>query len=88
MGFVARIKYSKRAAIVLEYVLRLSNYSATTYYNSAGIGWEIETGGHVFSVHLTNSLAIAENEFIPYTSTSWSNGGIRLGFNISRVFAL
>ncbi len=91
MGFVTRIKYSKRAAIVLEYVLRLSTYSPATYYDSMGIGWEIETGGHVFSVHLTNSLAIAENEFIPYTNTSWSggvNGGVRLGFNISRVFAL
>jgi uncharacterized protein YfeS len=68
---------------------RANKYTnATTYYDSMGIGLDIETGGHVFQVHLTNSLGITENQFIPRTSDSWSDGGMRLGFNISRAFTL
>jgi len=88
IAFVTRIKYTKRQAVTLEYVWRLNKYSQTTYYDSMGIGWELETGGHVFSVHLTNSFGISENQFVAYTSNTWENVGIRLGFNISRVFTI
>jgi hypothetical protein len=84
-----RLKFTKRQAITFEYALRLNkNYSQNTYYDSMGIGYEIETGGHVFQVHVTNSFGIAESQFLTQTESSWSNGGIRIGFNISRVFTL
>lgn len=89
LGFLGRYKFTKRAAITFEYMARANKYtSATTYYDSMGIGLDIETGGHVFQVHLTNSLGITENQFIPRTADSWSDGGMRLGFNISRAFTL
>jgi hypothetical protein len=53
-----------------------------------GIGFEIETGGHVFQVHFTNSTGIAENQYLPFTNTKWTNAGIRLGFNLTRAFSL
>ncbi len=86
-----RLKITNRQAITFEYCYRANNYTADQnkkFYNSMGIGWEIETGGHVFQMHVTNSMGINENQFIPYTNTSWKDGGIRLGFNISRVFTL
>lgn len=88
VGGVTRIKFTKRQAITLEYGYRINNYSNTKYYDSFGIGYEIETGGHVFQVHLTNSMGLTENQYFMFTNTSWSNMGVRLGFNISRVFAL
>jgi len=36
---------------------------------------------------LTNSQAMREGGFIGKTEGKWSDGGIRLGFNISRVFS-
>ncbi|HKC69530.1 MAG TPA: DUF5777 family beta-barrel protein, partial [Bacteroidia bacterium] len=88
---VIRAKYNKRQAIIFEYAYRLNtNYAAAgvTYYNSMGIGWEVETGGHVFQIFATNSYGIMENSYLMTTSTSWNGAGVRIGFNITRVFAL
>jgi hypothetical protein len=86
----ARFKFTKRSAVTVEYAYRMvTDYSVdNTYYNSFGIGYELETGGHVFQVHLTNSDGMADNQFFARTRDSWSNNGIRLGFNISRVFSI
>lgn len=83
-----RYKVAKRFAITGEYGLCLNNYSRDKYYNSMGIGFEIETGGHVFQVHFTNSTGITENQYLPFTNTRWTNAGIRLGFNLTRAFSL
>ena len=84
--FAGRYKYTKRSAITVEYAVRTSKYTNVKYYDSAAIGIEIETGGHVFQMQLTNSFGLVEDQFIPHTSSNWLNGGIKLGFNISRVF--
>jgi len=83
-----RYKFTKRMAITAEYAYRINDYTNKDYYDSFGVGFEIETGGHVFQMHVTNSFGLAENQFLPYTTTQWSDGGIRIGFNISRVFTL
>jgi hypothetical protein len=83
-----RYKFAKRFAITGEYGLCLNNYTRDTYYNSMGIGFEIETGGHVFQMHFTNSTGITENQYLPFTNTKWTNAGIRLGFNLTRAFSL
>jgi hypothetical protein len=88
VGAVTRYKFTKRQAITIEYGLRVNQYSKNSYYDSFGIGYDIETGGHVFQMHLTNSFGLAENQYFMYTNTSWDKWGIRLGFNISRVFSL
>jgi len=53
-----------------------------------GVGLEIDTGGHVFQINLTNARGIIETDYIPNTQATWANGEIRLGFTISRVFNL
>lgn len=84
-----RYKFSRSMAVTYDYVYRINNNSVDfkNYYNSLSIGIDIETGGHVFQMFVTNSTGINEAQFIPYTSTSWKNGGVRLGFNVSRVFS-
>ena len=50
------------------------------------IGFDIDTGGHVFSLHLTNSRGLNERAFLIDTDDDWLDGGIFFGFNISRAF--
>lgn len=88
LGFAGRYKVTRRMAITAEYGLRYKSYTIQNYYNSLGIGCDIETGGHVFQMFLTNSNGIVEPQFLTHTTTSWKNGGIAFGFNISRAFNL
>lgn len=88
LGFAGRFKITKRMAFVVDYFLSFSEFrsSGNGYYDALGLGIEIETGGHVFHINLTNSAGIIENDFIPNTNDSWGEGEYKFGFNISRVF--
>ncbi|MBY0425939.1 MAG: hypothetical protein K2Q22_09915 [Cytophagales bacterium] len=86
--FGTRLKLTKRFALTAEFITRPSQYSSSTFYNSAGIGVDIETGGHVFQIFFTNSSALNETQFIPYTTNDWTKPSFRLGFNLTRSFRL
>jgi hypothetical protein len=58
------------------------------YHNSLALGFDIETGGHVFALHFTNSLGMVEKQFLTETEGRWGEGDIHYGFNISRTFNL
>lgn len=90
LGVGGRFKITKRFAILADYYYTFSNYLTTenAFYAPLGIGVEIETGGHVFQMFLTNNTAIIENAYIANTRSSWSKGEFRLGFTISRDFAI
>ncbi|TCJ17513.1 hypothetical protein EPD60_04800 [Flaviaesturariibacter flavus] len=93
VGAGARVKLTRRTSFNLEYIARIppANTASPAWknnYNSLSVGFDIETGGHVFQLHLTNSLSMVEKGFITESSESWGNGGIHLGFNISRDFVL
>ncbi len=91
LGAGARYKFTKRMSINAEYFYNINpngKYLKNRTYNSASIGIDLETGGHVFQIMLTNSLGMREGTFIPMTTDSWLDRGIHLGFNISRVFTL
>lgn len=90
LGAGARYKLSKRLSVNAEYYYTYnpnSKFLDPQTYNSAAIGVDIETGGHVFQIMLTNAQGMREGSFIPQTTGSWLDGDIHLGFNISRVFA-
>ncbi len=92
IGIAGRYKFTKRFGIVADYYFVNSDFRQNktndTFYNPLGLGIEIETGGHVFSINFANSEGIVENNFIPETRSSWLKGGFRFGFNISRMFTL
>ncbi len=64
----------------------VTNGLTSPYYNSASIGVDIETGGHVFQIGICNSYGLDEPEYFAHTNKDWMQTQIRLGFNISRVF--
>lgn len=88
LAAATRFKITKRLALTLEYGYRPLGYSRSKYYDSLGIGVDIETGGHVFQLFATNSFGLVENQFLAHTTDKWSDMGIRFGFNVSRVFSL
>ncbi len=85
MGFGGRAKISKRTSLNAEYWLT-PNLNAA-YTNCLSLGFDIETGGHVFQLHFTNSRGMVENQFIGQTVGKWGGGDIFYGFNISRTFS-
>jgi len=92
LGVAARLKLTQRVALIADYAYIASDYrrshSSITYQDPLGVGVEIETGGHVFHLTVTNASGIVENNFLLNTTDDWTQGGMKLGFNISRVFNL
>jgi len=86
LGISGRVKISKRVAITGDYYHQFNKLEGRT--NSLSLGFDIETGGHVFQLHLTNSIGMNERHFITNTTGDWGDGGIRFGFNITRLFVL
>lgn len=86
LGAAGRIKLNKRIAINAEYIYVAPDQILDKYKNSLSLGFDIETGGHVFQLHFTNSTSMIEKGFITETTGSWLDGDIHFGFNVSRVF--
>lgn len=86
-GIGGRIKLSKRVTFNAEYYYQFDQLREDSF-NAVAIGVDIETGGHVFQLHFTNSRAMIEKGFIAETTGDFFNGDIRFGFNISRAFQL
>lgn len=88
IGVAGRIKLSKRTSLNAEYIYVLPGQLAEQYRNSLSIGFDIETGGHVFQLHFTNSTSMIEKGFVAETVGNWADGDIHFGFNISRTFSV
>lgn len=87
IGAGGRYKVTVRSAIVAEYYfLTGSQNLPAESHNCLSLGFDIETGSHVFQIMLTNSQGITENNFIPYTTGKWTKGDLFIGFNICRFF--
>jgi hypothetical protein len=87
IGIAGRHKLTKRVAINAEYYY-LINQTDPDIHNSFSIGFDLETGGHVFQLHFTNSTSMIEKGYMTETVGDWLNGDIHFGFNISRVFTI
>ncbi|SHO64566.1 DUF5777 family beta-barrel protein [Algoriphagus zhangzhouensis] len=86
LGLGGRVALSKRVSLTGEYYYRFGK--DLSGHNSLGIGVDIETGGHVFQLHFTNSNEMTPSGFIPSTQGNFFDGDIHFGFNIVRSFTL
>lgn len=87
-GIGGRFKLSKRISFNLDYHYVLNQNESAGYHNPLSIGFDIETGGHVFQLHFTNAKGMNERSFLANTEYDWGNGDIFFGFNISRSFQI
>jgi hypothetical protein len=91
LGAGTRLKLYRRISFSAEYFYLFkpdNELRSIPIYNPLSLGVEIETGGHVFQVIVTNSVGMQENSFLGQTTGQWLHGDIHIGFNISRVFQL
>ena len=96
-GVVLKYQFTKVFGLIIDANFVFSDFrqnavnadGSNEFSNPLGIGFEWETGGgHVFQLNLTNAEGLVETDYIPYTTSSWLDGGFRLGFTISRQFKL
>ena len=88
VGFGGRYKFVRRVAFTWEYFYCSHTSKSDTYFNPLAVGVDIETGGHVFQLFITNSRPMVEKGMIAETTGDIRHSGLYLGFNLSRVFAL
>ncbi|MAD98087.1 MAG: hypothetical protein CMB99_12245 [Flavobacteriaceae bacterium] len=86
LGLGGRYKISKRVTLNAEYHAHLNRAAQSNFVNPLSLGVDIETGGHVFQLHVTNSRFMNESGYLARTIGDWGNGDIYFGFNIWRVF--
>lgn len=86
LGLGGRYKFTKRWSFNVDYAAHLNRASNSPFKNPLSIGFDLETGGHVFQMHFTNSQAMHESGFLGNTAGSWGDGQIAFGFNLIRVF--
>jgi len=88
IGIGGRVKVAPRTSLNAEYFYLLPGTTADNFENSLSLGVDIETGGHVFQIRLTNAQPMFERAFITETTEKWSAGDIYLGFTVNRVFTI
>tara|TARA_B100000989_G_scaffold166613_1_gene124562 strand:- start:2826 stop:3656 length:831 start_codon:yes stop_codon:yes gene_type:complete len=86
IGTGIRYKINNRLSFNSEYFFQFYNINESI--SPLSFGFDIETGGHVFQLHLTNVPAMFEKAFIFENFESWTDGDIYFGFNISRYFTI
>ncbi len=90
LSAAGRFKVTKHMGVVVDYAHPFSDFrqhsSSPKFYDPLGVGIEIETGGHVFTLNLSNAQAINPINYLSDTESKWAKGQYRLGFTISRVF--
>jgi hypothetical protein len=92
LGMGGSIKLNRSFRFNFEYYPMLNGQDNLTStgnkrYNYLAAGFDIETGGHVFQLMVSNGRGMLEQHMVTETTTSWTNGGVRLGFNIARTFS-
>ncbi|HAN77385.1 MAG TPA: hypothetical protein DCQ31_06240 [Bacteroidales bacterium] len=85
-GIGGRYKLNKRLTLNAEYTYIFNPMESFETYSPISLGLDIETGGHVFHLAISNAIGLNESQFIGKTTGNVVKGDIFLGFNINRTF--
>ena len=89
LGGGLRYKFTPSTSFIADYSHSfLSENLLVKNQDVLGVGIEIETGGHVFTIMFSNASGLLENDFLINTYDRWSKGGYKISFIISRMFRL
>lgn len=86
LGAGGRVKIWKRVSFNMDYAYHFNRAKNSVYSNPLSIGFDVETGGHVFQLNLSNTQAMYDAGLLTSTFGDWSDGSFYFGFNISRLF--
>ena len=87
LGFAGRIKLNVRNSLTFEYLPVLGERTQGTK-NHFALGYEVETGGHVFQMFFMAGRWFTEQHLIARNTDDFFAGDFRLGFNVNRIFSL
>ena len=85
-GIGGRVKVTRRVSINADTFFPLGERNES-FKQSWGLGCDIETGGHVFQLIITNVQGSFESEYIENATGTFDGLNLFLGFNITRVFS-
>lgn len=88
LGAATRWQITKQVSLQAEYYYTPEGQLADEFTNSLSLGVDIETKGHVFQLHISNSRGMTEKFFVTETRGDISKGELHLGFNITRDFRI
>ena len=86
MGLGGRYKLTNRLSLNVDYAAHLNRADGSIYKDPLSVGVDLDTGGHIFQMHFSNSQGIHEAGFLGQTTGDWSTGDVYFGFNLLRVF--
>ena len=86
IGIGGRHKLTKRWSVNIDYGWHLNRADNSPFKNPLSIGFDLETGGHVFQLHFTNAQPMNASGFLSQGTGDWGGGDFFFGFNLSRVF--
>jgi len=81
-----RYKLGSRWSVNMEYGMHLNRSTTPLYNNPFSIGVDLETGGHIFQLHFTNSQSMNTNGVFGTSTGDWAEGDVYFGFNLARSF--
>jgi hypothetical protein len=87
LGVGGSIRVAKRMHVTTEYYYGFSEHNFPST-NPLTIGIDLDTGGHLFQLVLSNSTGMNDKALLTGTSGSWIDGDIYFGFNLTRTFYL
>ena len=95
MGVGGRVKLSRRISLNAEYFGLIPNQEVPqalghSVKNTFAVGFDIETGGHVFQLQFTNAIAMYDGGYVSETTSDFlapNGAGVHFGFNFTRTFS-
>jgi Membrane bound beta barrel domain (DUF5777) len=97
LGGGARIPLTKKFVFLVDYFHTFRSTATRSLYRSVynrelydalGVGFEINTPGHTFTLNFCNNKDVLENRFIARTLDGWGMGAFRWSFDLTRAFVL
>jgi hypothetical protein len=94
IAFGGRFKISPQTAIIFDYSQPVAQYTTDNDFDKditnpkpgVSIGTEFATSAHAFQIFLTNYRGIVPQQNYMKNKNDFFNGGLLIGFNITRVY--
>lgn len=86
LGMGGSVKISKKVSANIEYLHNFN--SQISNINPLSFGVDLDTGGHLFQLVLSNSQRMFDQAFYTGTTGDWTKGSLFFGFNLIRGFNL
>jgi len=87
LSATARVKVTKLMSIIVDYAHPFSTFRTNNGFSDPlGVGIQLVTGGHVFTINITNARTANEINYLSNTTSDYFRGNFRIGFTIARLF--